>query len=96
VPARKRPRIEPTDDWSELQLRFDWPEQGGYELIRPVVLFGFSAAERARQTGVSARTIYRKVGCFDARGMQGLLEAEEAPESRRILLATIRRAIAQL
>ena len=32
MPARKRPRAELTDDWSELQLRFDWPEQGSYEL----------------------------------------------------------------
>ena len=26
MPARKRERVEPTDDWSQLQLRLDWPE----------------------------------------------------------------------
>jgi|ERR687887_2410069 hypothetical protein len=51
MPARTRPRLEPTDDWDHLQLRFDWPEQVGYELIRPVVLFGFTPAERSKQTG---------------------------------------------
>ncbi len=96
MPTRKRPRAELTDDWSELQLRFDWPEQGSYELIRPVVLFGFSAAEQAQQTNISARTIYRKVGRFEAQGMQGLFEAEESPQSRRVLPATIRRAIIRL
>jgi hypothetical protein len=52
MPAPKRVRIEPTEDWTELQLRFHWPEQGGYELIRPVVLFGFTPAKRAQQTGI--------------------------------------------
>ena len=42
-----------------------------YELIRPVVLFGRSAAERAQQTGISRRTIYRKASRFDALGMAG-------------------------
>jgi hypothetical protein len=48
MPAPKRARMEPTEDWTELQLRFNWPEQCGYELIRPVVLFGFTPAERAQ------------------------------------------------
>src|SRR5919204_1134080 len=96
MPARTRPRLEPTDDWDQLQLRFDWPEQTGYELIRPVVLFGFSPAERARQTGISPRTIYRKVGRFDTLGMEGLFEVDESPESRRQLPPNIRRAIVQL
>ena len=71
----KRARSEPPEDWSQLQLRFTWPEQASYELIRPVVLFGRSPAERAQQTGISRRTIYRKVGWFDTRGMARLPEA---------------------
>ncbi len=31
MPALKRARVEPTEDWSKLQLRFNWPEQGGSE-----------------------------------------------------------------
>lgn len=66
---RKRRRIEPTEDWTQLQLQLAWPEQVTYELIRPVVVFGFSPAERAQQTGVPARTIYRRADRFDAEGM---------------------------
>jgi putative transposase len=94
--ARTRARLDPTDDWSQLQIGFEWPEQVSYELIRPVVLFGCTPAERAQQTGVSPRTIYRKIGRFDARGMRGLFEAEEDPESKRLLPTTIRGALAQL
>ena len=96
MPARTRSRIEPNDDWAQLQLRLDWPEQTAYELIRPVVLFGATPAERAQQTGVSPRTVYRKVGRFDAQGMLGLLEVDERPDSKRLLPPNIRGAIAQL
>src|SRR5438046_574435 len=44
----QRQRIEPTDDWQQLDLLVRFPEQRTYELIRPVVLFGYSPAERAR------------------------------------------------
>jgi hypothetical protein len=57
MPAAKRSRVEPTDDWGRLQLRFQWPEQTGYELIRPVVLFGFTPAEWAQQTGNSCELL---------------------------------------
>ena len=74
--SRKRAQLEPTDDWEQLQFQLDWPEQTRYELIRPVVVFGAPPVERAKQTGVSARTIYRKVNRFDELGMQSLFEAE--------------------
>ncbi|MDP8922968.1 MAG: helix-turn-helix domain-containing protein [Chloroflexota bacterium] len=92
---RKRALLEPTEDWQQLQFQLDWPEQTRYELIRPVVVFGAPSAERARQTGVSARTIYRKVGRFDELGMQSLFEAEPV-EDKRALPPTLRRAIVQL
>ena len=38
----KRQRVEPTDDWQQLQLLTRFPEQLTYELLRPVVLFGHS------------------------------------------------------
>jgi len=81
MPLRKRRRIEPTKDWPQLQLQFTWPEQVTYELIRPVVRFGFSPAERAQQTGVPARTIYRKADRFDAQGSGTLWtwEQQEPP-----------------
>jgi len=72
---RRRARIEPTEDWTQLQLQFQFPEQFAYELIRPVVLFGRSPAERARQTGKPERTIRRKADRFDRFGMASLFGA---------------------
>jgi putative transposase len=70
--APKRQRLEPTDDWHQLHLLLNWPEQALYELIHPVVLFGRSPAARAKDTGTAARTIYRKVDRFDTHGMASL------------------------
>jgi hypothetical protein len=95
MPAPRRAKSEPTEDWNQFQLRFTWPEQANYELIRPVVLFGRSPGERAQQTGISRRTIYRKVGRFDGLGMPGL--AETAPStSLRALPPVMRQAIVTL
>ena len=69
--ASKRVRIDPTDDWQQLRLRVRFPEQETYELLRPSVLFGRTAAERAEATGVADRTLDRKADRFDAEGMAG-------------------------
>jgi hypothetical protein len=69
MPARARPRLEPTDDWQQLHLLTQFPEQLTDELIRPVVLFGHSPAERAQQTGAAARTLYRQAARFAKDGM---------------------------
>jgi transposase InsO family protein len=81
MPAAKRVRTLPTDDWETLQLRLRWPEQLEYELIRPVVVFGLRPAERAEQTGAAARTIARRADVFDSAGFAGLLGVE-APSQR--------------
>jgi putative transposase len=93
--SRKRALLAPTDDWQQLQFQLDWLEQQRYELIRPVVVFGSAPVERAEQTGVSARTIYRRVERFDQLGMQSLFEAEPV-EDKRALPVAIRQAIVQL
>lgn len=93
--SRKRALFEPTDDWQQLQFQLDWTEQTRYELIRPVVVFGAPPVERAKQTGVSASTIYRKVSRFDEAGMQSLFEAEPV-EDKRALPPAYREAIVQL
>src|SRR3954470_6870808 len=92
---RKRALLEPTDAWEQLQFQLDWTEQTRYELIRPVVVFGAPPVERSRQTGVSARTLYRRVERFDELGMQSLFEAEPV-EDKRALPVAIRQAIVQL
>src|SRR5437868_8894967 len=79
MPARLRPRLEPTDDWQQLQLLSRFPEQLTDELIRPVVLFGHSPAERAQQTGAAARTLSRQAARFTKDGMASLF----APQVER-------------
>ena len=67
-----------------MQLQLAWPEHVSYELIRPVVLFGFSAAERAKQTGVPERTLRRKADRFDTEGMTSLSEPMRTPALRNL------------
>jgi hypothetical protein len=69
--ASKRRRIEPTHDWQLLLPLFEWPEQERYEEIRPLMLFDVSVAERAREVGASASTLYRRLDRF-ARGRHGV------------------------
>jgi transposase len=89
--ARRR-RVEPTDDWEQLALLCLWPEQRAYEEIRPLTLFGSSVAERASETGTPERTLYRRVGRFEAEGMEALFGSEGArrkrlpPAMRRLIL----------
>ena len=45
MPARLQ--VAPTEDWRQIELLARTPGQRTYELIRPVVLFGQSPAERA-------------------------------------------------
>ena len=67
----RRWRIEPTDEWEQVELLCGWPEQRDYELIRPLVLFGGPASERAEATGAaSERTLQRRVARFEAEGME--------------------------
>lgn len=94
--APKRVRIDPTDDWQQLRLRVRFPEQEGYELLRPIVLFGQTAAERAQATGVSERTLDRKADRFDAEGMASLFPTTARVDDRRRVPADLRRRILAL
>ena len=92
-----RSRRRPTDEWDQLRLLVASPEQGTYELLRPIVLFGQPASARARETGVPARTLRRKAARFAAVGMRSLFEREAPPApDRRSLPLGIRRAIVEL
>jgi hypothetical protein len=98
---RRRTRIAPTEDWTQLQLQFQFREQLAYELIRPIVLFGRSPAERAQQTGKPERTIRRKADRFDRFGMASLFGATrfgltERATPRPSLPPPIRQAIVDL
>jgi transposase len=90
-----RQRVEPTDDWRQLQLLAPSPEQRGYELLRPVVPFGQSPTARARQTGTAERTLYRQVARFEREGMASLFPPPKV-EKHRTLPPRIRQAILDL
>ena len=52
MPKRKRVQREHTEDWPTIQQYTLWPEQTVYELLRPIVLFGDPAVQRAQETGL--------------------------------------------
>jgi putative transposase len=88
-------RVEPTEEWEQIELLCGWPEQRDYELIRPLVLFRSPAAQRASDTGAaSERTLQRKVARFEAEGMESLFGSERA--GRRRLPPAIRRLVVDL
>jgi putative transposase len=90
-----RRRVEPTEEWEQIELLCGWPEQRDYELIRPLVLFGGPAAERAEETGAaSERTLQRRVVRFNAEGMESLFGSGHARRKR--LPPAIRRLVVDL
>jgi hypothetical protein len=91
----RRQQMEPTEEWAELKLRLEWPEQVEYELIRPPLISGVSVAARSRQTGTPETTVHRRITSFKSYGMRGLFETGEAqveghsqldPEVRGLIL----------
>lgn len=87
MPATKRAPRLPTDDWQQVRLFVTSPEQATYELLRPLVLFGQPVRARARETGVSERTLRRKVARIAAIGMRSLFESEDPPAHDRLAAA---------
>ncbi len=85
-------RIEPTHEWHQLAFRVQSDGQRTYELIRTVVLFGHSPAERAAETGAAERTLYRQVARFEERGMASFVPPPKV-EKYRALPTHIRQAI---
>lgn len=92
----RRRRVEPTDQWEQIELLCGWPEQRDYELIRPLVLFGGPADARARETGeASSRTLRRRAARFEVEGMESLF-GSEAAHRRKKLPPAMRRLIVDL
>jgi len=97
MPRLSRTCRQSTDDWRQLRLLVASPEQEAYELLRPIVLFGQTPATRARETGISERTLRRKADDFDERGMASLFDQPAAPVlDRRRLPVELRQAIVAL
>lgn len=98
MPYRRRERREPTHNWQQIQQYTLWPEQKVYELLRPIVLFGETAAERAKETEASERTLHQKADRFDQQGMASLFHKEHSPspEKRHSLPPDMRQLIVDL
>ena len=60
------------EEFEQIRLHFVDPIQHDYEVIRPIVLFGDTAAERSRQTGVERTVVGDKARRFVLGGMEGL------------------------
>jgi len=75
-------RLKAMEEWLDLRTRCPWPEQQRYEILRSVVLFGHSPAERALETGVPRASLYRRIRRFKELGMVSLftdVAADERP-----------------
>ena len=98
MPRSRRERRERTHDWQKIQQYTLWPEQKAYELLRPVVLFGETAAERAKETEASERTLHHKADQFDQHGMASLFHKEStpSPDKARSLPPDMRQLIVDL
>ena len=98
MPRRRSVRREPTHEWQEIQQQTLWPEQEVYERLRPLVLFGETAASRAKETGVSERTLRYQADQFEQYGLASLFPKERAPatETGRNLPPEMRQLIVDL
>jgi transposase len=99
MPPPKRPRRERTDEWASIKQWTLWPEQELYEQMRPVILFGETAGERAKEIDVPQRTLARKANEFERYGMRSLFSSEEqggARETSKTLPPEIRQLVVDL
>src|SRR5918999_3221020 len=69
---RRSDVVSSHEEFARIQLHFIDPTQRDYEIIRPIVLFGETAAERSRQTGVERTVVGDKARRFVLGGMAGL------------------------
>jgi putative transposase len=98
MPRSRRERRERTHDWQKIQQYTLWPEQKVYELLRPIVLFGETAAERAKETEASERTLHYQADQFDQQDMASLFHkvSTPSPDKGRSLPPDMRQLIVDL
>ena len=70
-------------DFEQIRLQFVDPIQHDYEVIRPIVLFGETAAERSRQTGMERTGVGDKARRFVLGGMEGLRDRRTEARGRQ-------------
>ena len=99
MPGPKRSRRERTDEWASIKQWTLWPEQTLYEEIRPIILFGQTPGEQAKEIDAAQRTLSRKADEFEKYGMQSLFATQEQrnqTETFRSLPEEIRQLIVDL
>ena len=62
------------EDFAQYKLHFVDDIQHDYEVIRPIVLFAETIAERSRQTGIERTVVGAKARRFAMEGMLGLVD----------------------
>jgi transposase InsO family protein len=75
--------VSAAEDFAQYQLQFIDPIQYDYEVIRPIVLFAETIAERSRQTGLERTTIGDKARRFIQDGMLGLVDQRAGHAGRK-------------
>jgi hypothetical protein len=99
MPRPKRNRREHTEEWASIKQWVLWPEQELYEQIRPIILYGQTAGEHAKEINAAQRTLSRKADEFEQYGMQSLFpeqEPREQVETSRTLPPEMRQLIGDL
>jgi transposase InsO family protein len=72
--ARRRDGVSAVEDFAQYKLHFVDDIQHDYEVIRPIVLFAETIAERSRQTGIERTVVGAKARRFATAGMLGLVD----------------------
>src|SRR5215469_14055753 len=80
---RRSARVAAQEDFAHIRQHCIDPLQHDYEVIRPIVLFAETAAERSRQTGVERTVVGDKARRFVTEGMLALADGRAAHAGRK-------------
>jgi transposase InsO family protein/transposase len=75
--------VSAAEDFAQYKLQFVDYIQHDYEVIRPIVLFAETIAERSRQTGIERSSVGDKARRFVMEGMLGLVEQRVGQAGRK-------------
>jgi transposase InsO family protein len=75
--------VTAVDSFHQLRLKFTDPVQHDYEIIRPIVLFAESVAERSRELDIDRTVIGEKARRFLEKGMFGLVDQRTTSSGRK-------------
>jgi transposase InsO family protein len=75
--------VSAAEDFAQYKLQFVDYIQHDYEVIRPIVLFAETIAERSRQTGIERTSVGDKARRFVMEGMLGLVDHRVGQAGRK-------------